>query len=414
MPDYLYKASSRTGALQTGTLQAQSREAVLRRLRSQGLMPLHIEEAQPGQAAGVASPGGHATRAAVVRRDPAPGYRDVLTVTTELSTMLRAGLPLDRALKVLIGMNDRPRLRALLVDILDGVKGGKGLSQALQPHQPLFGDFYINMVRAGETSGHLAEVLTRLTEYLERSKAVRSSLVSALTYPAILVVVALISVVVMLGFVVPQFELLFSEMGEALPWPTQFIIGAGDFVIHYGLHVLIVLGVIGVLLQRWRDTPRGRLRWDGQLLRLPLFGAVLLKYEVSRFARTMGTLLGNGVSILHALDVAADTVGNSRLRDSLARIKPDIKQGGRLSATLEQTGLFTPMVIQMTQVGEETGRLDEMLLEVARVYDDEVQTGVKRALTLLEPLLILVLGAVIAAIIVSILLGILSVNDLAI
>lgn len=412
MPDYLYKASSRAGELRSGTLQAPSQEAVQRRLRSQGLMPLQIEEAQAG-AAGAAAAAPVAGRRAP-RRDPAPGFRDVLAITGELATMLRAGLPLDRALKVLIGMNERPRLKALLVDILEAVKGGKGLSQALLPHQRLFGDFYINMVRSGEASGHLGEVLTRLAEHLERTRVVRASLVSALTYPAILVVVALISVVVMLGFVVPQFELLFADMGEALPWPTRIIIGAGDWIAAWGIHALIVLLLGVALLQRWRNTDAGRLRWDTQMLRLPLFGAVLLKYEVSRFARTMGTLLGNGVSILHALDVAADTVGNTRLRGALARIKPDIKQGGRLAAALEKTALFTPMVIQMAQVGEETGRLDDMLLEVARIYDDEVQTGVKRALTLLEPLLILVLGAVIAAIIVSILLGILSVNDLAI
>ena len=328
--------------------------------------------------------------------------------------MLRAGLPLDRALRIQVGMSAKPSLGGLLEDLLKAVKSGKGLSQALAPHRPLFGDFYINMVRSGEAGGHLGEVMERLAEHLERLRALRESVVSALIYPAILVVVAVISVVLMLGFVVPQFETLFADLGEGLPMPTRMIVALGHLIGDWGW-LLALLAVGGVwLARRWLGSDDGRQWRDERMLRLPVLGTVVRKYEITRFARSLGTLLGNGVPIVTAVGIANDTMGNRRLRAAMEGIAPTIKQGGRLADALEETGLFTPLALNMVRLGEETGGLDAMLLELARVHDGEVQAGVKRALTLVEPLLILTLGAVIAAIIVSILMGILAVNELAI
>lgn len=444
MAEFAYRAARTDGSLVDGRVVAATKELALRQLRAQGLTPLSIDTADASlrsssatarapdsptvESVGLSGKARGASRAtpdqvhqpavAPARRsfgaDARPDHTDVHHLTGELAVMLRAGLPLDRALRVLGSMARKASVSVLLDDLLRSVKSGKGFSQALQAHEALFGEFYINMVRSGEAGGQLGEILERLAEHLERVRALRESVVSALIYPAILVVVAVLSVFLMLAFVVPQFETLFNDMGEALPLPTRIIVAAGHLVADWGwlLAILIFAGV--VLIRRWLRTSAGRAWWDRWLLALPVLGGVVQKFEITRFARSMGTLLGSGVPMVSAINIASDTMGNMRLRAAMAGVAPAIKQGGRMADALGETGLFTPLAVNMVRLGEETGRLDQMLLELARVHDREVQSGVKRALTLIEPLLILVLGLVIAAIIVSILMGILSVNELAV
>jgi general secretion pathway protein F len=305
-------------------------------------------------------------------------------------------------------------MQFLLNDLLKAVKGGKALSIAMQSHEKIFGSFYISMVRSGEASGLLSEVLDRLVEYLENAKANRDSVVSALIYPAILLVVAVLSIVLMLGFVVPQFESLFEDMGEALPLLTQMVLSGADFIKSWGWLLLIVIIGGGIVFRNWSSTDQGRAALDRRMLGLPLAGGIVFEFEVSKFARTTGTLLGNGVSLLKAISIAIDTVDNRVIRDALQVLPPAVKGGQRMSIALEESKMFTPMVIQMIRVGEESGSLDKMLLELAKVFDDHVQSGVKRGLALLEPILILTMGFIIAVIIIAILMGILSVNNLAV
>ena len=396
MPAFTYKAVGRDGKSQQGVIEADGLDIATRLLRSRGLTPLKIQE---GSADDQGTP---------------PSRQEVLSMTSELSVLLRAGLPLDRALKVLIDMDGQPRMRAVLSDLLKSVKGGKALSIALQPFEDTFGSFYLSMVRAGEASGQLSAVLDRLVEHLESAKATRDSVVSAMIYPAILLVVAVLSIVVMLGFVVPQFETLFNDMGDALPAMTKGVIAAAEFIKAWGLLLAIFALLLGVLFQRWASSEAGKTALDKRLLSLPIAGNIAFEYEMAKFARTVGTLLGNGVSLLKAIQIAIDTVGNLPLKEGLDVLPPAVKAGKRMSVALDETGMFTPMVIQMTRVGEESGSLDGMMLELAKVFEDHVASGVKRLLTLLEPVLILNMGAIIAVIIISILMGILSVNDLAI
>lgn len=399
MAHFRYRAIGRDGKPLEGTVEAEGLELASRQLRGQGLTLLGLE---PGVAATAVASGKGVKR------------QEVLSTTSELAVLLRAGLPLDRALKVLIDMASEPALAVLLQDLLAAVKGGKSLSQALLPHEAVFGSFYINMVRSGEASGQLSAVLDRLVEYLENAKTNRDSVISALIYPAILLFVSVLSIVLMLGFVVPQFETLFEDMGEALPPLTAMVIGAADFIADFGWLLLLLVIAGGLWLRRWLGTEQGQASKDARLLRLPLAGGIVFKFEVSKFARTVGTLLGNGVSLLKAISIAIDTVDNRVIREALEVLPPAVKSGKRMSVALEETGLFTPMVIQMTRVGEESGSLDKMMLELAKVFDGHVQAGVKRGLTLLEPVLILGMGFLIAVIIIAILMGILSVNDLAI
>src|SRR6185369_6251602 len=277
-----------------------------------------------------------------------------------------------------------------------------------------FGDFYINMVRSGEASGQLSNVLERLVEHMERLRALRESVISATIYPAILLFVALVSLVAMLGFVVPQFEKLFNDMGDALPLATRLVMGLGHAFQDWGLVIVAVLALATWGARRWLRTPAGSRWWQSKVLRLPLLGGLLLKYQLNLFARTLGTLLGNGVPMLTALNISSNTMGNEVLRSRLSTVAPAVKQGGRLVEALAATGIFEPLAVNLVRVGEETGRTGPMMLELANILDREVQTGIRRALALVEPVLILLLGFLIASIIVSILLGILSINDLAV
>ncbi len=401
MAAFSYKAVSRDGKTRQGVIEAEGLELASRQLRSQGLTLLTLEQ------------GGKLDQMAKVAGKP-PTRQEVLSMTSELAVLLRAGLPLDRALKVLIEMAAQPSMHQLLSELLKAVKGGKALSTALQPHEKLFGTFYISMVRSGEASGQLSTVLDSLVEYLENARANRESVVSALIYPAILLVVAVLSIVMMLGFVVPQFETLFEDMGDALPLLTQIVLSGAEFLKSWWWLLLLLITVTAVTARNWASTEQGRAALDKRLLGLPLAGGIVFEFEVSKFARTVGTLLGNGVSLLKAISIAIDTVENRVIRDALQVLPPAVKAGKRMSLALEETKMFTPMVIQMIRVGEESGSLDKMMLELAKVFDEHVQSGVKRGLSLLEPVLILTMGAIIAAIIIAILSGILSVNNLAV
>jgi general secretion pathway protein F len=402
MPHFSYKAIGRDGKTFNGVVEAEGLELASRQLRGQGFTLLKLEA------------GGDLDARAARAAGKPPGRQDILSMTSELAVLLRAGLPLDRALKVLIDMASLPQMHQLLAELLTAVKGGKALSQAMVPHEQLFGTFYISMVRSGEASGQLSAVLDRLVEYLENAKANRDSVVSALIYPAILLVVSVLSIVLMLGFVVPQFQTLFEDMGEALPLLTRIVVDSAEFIKVYGWVILLLVAGLVFYLRRWAATEDGRYSLHRRMLKIPLAGGIIFEFEVSKFARTVGTLLGNGVSLLKAISIAIDTVDNRVIKDALQVLPPAVKAGKRMSVALADTGMFTPMVIQMIRVGEESGSLDKMMLELAKVFDGHVQSGVKRGLALLEPVLILGMGFMIAIIIISILMGILSVNDLAV
>ena len=416
MPEFAWRAVTASGNVEQGRFTAPSTAVVLKHLRNQGLTPLSIDDATTLErnGPGVAPAGRFSVRKKGRQPKGPVTSADVLTLTSEMAIMLRAGLALDSALRVLVGMSHKPSIAALVHDILNSVKGGAPLSRALAQHHGLFGDFYINMVRSGEASGQMSAVLDRLVDHMERQRALRDSVISATIYPAILLGVAVLSLIAMLGFVVPQFEKLFTDMGDALPLPTRLVMGLGQAFTSYGLIIGIAVAVVGALWMKWIQSPAGRTWWQIRLLGLPLMGRLALKYQLTLFSRSLGTLLGNGVPMLTALRIATETVGNAVLRQELERVAPIVKDGGKVAQAIQATGIFEPIAINLIRVGEETGRMGAMMLELSNILNREVETGIKRALTLVEPVLILVLGVLIASIIVSILLGIMSINDLAV
>jgi general secretion pathway protein F len=406
MPVFRYRAVNATGDVAAGELDAANESEIVDRLRDQGLMPMQV----------VAAVGDRVAAAKGARRSwfaPRRVTRDhVLAITRELATLLRAGLPLDRAMEILIGLASAPPVAVLLQGLRDSVRGGKSLSQALDMHRELFSRFYINVVRAGEAGGALGTVLSRLAETMERNKELRESVKSALIYPTILVCVAVASVMVLLVWVVPQFQQTFAQAGRALPLPTQVVIVVGTGLRRYWW--LLLLGVVAAvwLFRRRLARPEVRYRWDQRLLRAPLLGDLLAKVEVARLARTLATLLGNGVTLLAGLSIVKETMTNSVLASALDGVVTRLREGKGFGRPLVETGLYPRLATQMILVGEESGRLEEMLHRVADVYDREVAAAIKRFLAVLEPVLILSLAVLIGGIVLSILVGVMAMSEL--
>ena len=411
MPLFRYKAVAPGGAVSVGELDAANESEILDRLRDQGLMPMQVAAAARSAGDGTPSRDARAPR----RRwfESKRFTRDqLLAFTRELATLLRAGLPLDRALETLIGLAPSPFAASFLQGIRDEVRGGKALSQALDARREVFSRFYVNIVRAGEAGGALASVLTRLADTMERNKELRETVKSALIYPVILIGVAVASVMILLIYVVPQFQQTFSQAGKALPLPTEIVIFAGTFLKRWWWAVIAVAVLVVLWWRRKLRQPRFRGRFDARVLTLPLVGDLVAKVEVARFSRTLGTLLGNGVTLLAGLSIVKETMGNLVLGDSLEGVTARLREGKGFGRPLAETGLWPRLATQMILVGEESGRLEEMLGRVADVYDREVQVAIKRFLAILEPALILGLAVLIGGIVFSILLGVMGMSEL--
>jgi general secretion pathway protein F len=405
---YRYRAVNAAGDVAAGELDAANESEIVDRLRDQGLMPMQVVAAsgERASAAGRAEPRRSLFAPRRVTRD------NVLAFTRELATLLRAGLTLDRALEVLIGLAPTVPVAALLQTIRDSVRGGKSLSQALDMHREVFSRFYINIVRAGEAGGALGAVLGRLAETMERNKELRESVKAALIYPTILVCVAVASVMVLLVWVVPQFQQTFAQAGKALPLPTQVVIFVGTALRKYWWLIALVVFAWVWLFRRHLARPEVRFRWDRRVLRAPLLGDLLAKVEVARLARTLATLLGNGVTLLAGLSIVKDTMTNSVLASALDGVVTRLREGKGFGRPLIETGLYPRLATQMILVGEESGRLEEMLHRVADVYDREVQMAIRRFLAVLEPALILSLAVLIGGIVLSILVGVMAMSEL--
>lgn len=407
MPVFQYKAVTPAGEVLEGAMDAADRRAIVERLRDMGYTPLRAVEAGTGEA-----------QAAVARRASSPLFRrgvsqdEIGVVTREISTLLNAGLPLDRSLEILVGLAESERVAEMLRNVRNEVRGGASLSKALEQQDGVFSRFYVNMIRAGEAGGALGDVLARLAEFMERSKDLKESVKSALIYPAILFFVAVFSVVILLAVVVPQFEPIFAQSGKALPLVTEVVLGAGALMRAWWWAMVLGAVALVYLLVKRLETPEAKLRWDRWLLGLPVVGDLAAKVETARLARTLGTLLRNGVSLVNAIGIARETMGNTWLAAGLAEVGRELKTGRGFGKPMMETRRFPAFAVHMIMVGEETGRLDRMLLDVADVYDREVARAVKRALALLEPVMIVGLAGVVGAVILSILAAMLSIYDL--
>ncbi|HXK59098.1 MAG TPA: type II secretion system F family protein [Acidobacteriota bacterium] len=394
-----YKAVTPEGKVVEGTLEAADEQTVMTRLREQGQLPIRVVSSEAGGTWSIFS-----------RRKRVP-RADLLVFTQELSTLLKAGLPLDRSLSILSELTENQYLREIVKDVLREVKAGKSLSEAFGAYPHVFPKVYVNMIKAGEVGGALDEILMRLSEYLERSEELRSYFVSALIYPAILAGVGAASIIIMITFVIPKFAEIFENAGAPIPLPMKIMLGISGFLTSYWWLLVGLIFGSWYLTRRYLRTPQGRMAWDRRLLKLPLLGGVYQKLEVSRIGRTLGTLLASAVPLIQSLNIVKDVIGNQVMAAAMEPIKSGVKKGEGLAGPVREAGVFPPFALHLLQVGEETGRLDVMLLQIAETYDRELRTALKRLIALFEPAIILLMGIVIGTMVVSMLYSIFSIND---
>ena len=401
MPVFTYRAADRRGQTIDGVMEAADARAVVERLHKEAYYPIQVS-AQSGRV-----PWTGLLASSRIRQ------RDLLALTQQLATLFEAGMPLDRALAILEELAPNARVRVIVADLLRSVRSGASLSDALAKHHPRpFSRLYINMVRSGEKGGVLEVSLRRLAEFLESRAAFTDAVLSALAYPLVITFVGAGAIVFLLTFVIPRFAVIFSDLGQTIPLPTQILMTVSSVARGYWwVGAILVLG--GILGWRiWTSTADGRLAWDRTLLRLPIVGRLSWKIETARFSRTLGTMLKSGVPVLGALAVVGDMMSNQFVGRAVARLSDSVKRGGTVAAGMQEHASFPSLAVHMVRVGEETGRLEEMLLKVADTFETEVRSELKRVIGLLEPAIILGMGVIVAFIVVAMLLAIFSINEL--
>ena len=384
MATFTYTARAFNGDLRTATIDASSRDDVIAQLRKQRLSVVKIDQ----DATKKIGRGSIKTR-------------DVVIFTRQFSTMINSGLPLVQALTILSEQTDNKALAEVTKKVVFDVESGNTVADALSKHPRAFTNLYVNMVAAGEAGGILDTILLRLATFLEKNDALVRKVKGAMIYPAVIMSVAAIAVVVLLIFVIPVFAGMFASAGQALPLPTRIVIGASGFLRSYWWIIGAIIIVAGYSGKKYYATPSGKLVIDRLMLRMPVLGDVLRKSAVSRFTRTLGTLISSGVSILEGLEITAKTAGNRVTQDAIMQSRSSIAGGDTIAQPLQKSKVFPPMVISMIAVGEQTGGLDEMLSKIADFYDEEVDAAVSNLLSLLEPIMIVFLGVVVGGMVVA-------------
>jgi len=413
MSEFIYKATDRTGKVMEGSFDAPDEAAVVSRLRGMGCIPIRIDQAARG-----AKPRSQKITFTVdfktrfLSAFNKVSETELLAFTQELSTLIKAGLPLDRSLSVVTEITESEQLKGITEEVLRNVRGGKAFSEALAKHPQTFSRLFINMIKAGEVGGILDVVLERLVDFLERSQELRRTVVNAMIYPLVLIVVMGIVMSVLLIFVVPRFVGIFEMMHQELPMPTQILLGFSMTVKRFWWLILAVGIGLYVWFKKFTASEKGKLVWDRFLLKLPLIKLLILKIEVARLSRTLGTLITSGVPLLQALGIVREIIGNLVISNTINTIQKAVKEGKGVSLPMRSLNVFPSLAVHMIRVGEETGRMEEMLIRVADTYDQDVSVTVKRLLGLLEPLLILVMALLVGFIVISIVLALFSINDI--
>jgi type IV pilus assembly protein PilC len=388
MPVYEYTARNLKGDLVHDKIDLPSRDDVVAHLRKNRMVVVQVREGKKGGGLGALFKPGIKTR-------------DIVILTRQFATMINSGLPLVQALEILAKQTENKALSDVTRAVVYDVESGHTLADALRKHPKAFTDLFVNMVAAGEAGGILDTILLRLAQFLEKNDAIVRKVKGAMIYPAVIFSVAGIAISVLLIFVIPTFQAMFASVNLALPLPTRIVIGASSLLQHYWWAILIALGATAYAIRRYYKTAPGKLQIDKLLLKTPVLGDLLRKSAVSRFTRTLGTLISSGVSILDGLEITARTAGNMVIHNAVMESRASIAGGETIAGPLQKSAVFPPMVISMIAVGEQTGGLDEMLSKIADFYDDEVDAAVSALLSLMEPIMIVVLGVIVGGMVVA-------------
>jgi len=391
---YAYRASTRDGQVQEGQIEAQDEKAAIERVKNTGLIPIKLTAQKKAKS----------TSGSKTTKD------ELQTFTAELYVLLNAGLPLDRSLNILSEVFESKGMKNVIESILTSIRGGKTFSDALLEHPKMFPRLYVNMIKAGEASGVLDVILEKLNEFLESTKELKDNVFSAMIYPMILLATSVLSIIMLLIFVVPRFSSLFNEMGGSLPPTTQMLMAMSVGLQNYWWALLLMIAAVAFIFRTWINSASGKYKWDE--LKLKLLGDVIIKLEIARFCRTLGTLLKSGVPLLQALINSRDVTTNMVISNALDKIMKDAKEGKGIAVPLANTGIFPTLALSMIKVGEETGQMEDMLIKVAVTYEKSLKETIKRFVSLLGPIMILVLALIIGFIVVSMLLAIFSITDM--
>ena len=406
MNTFSYKATDRRGNSIEGNLEASDYGNAVAQVRSLNYLPINISETKSVKKFSIKL---LIHKIGFKNKLPA---KDLVSTTQQLATLVDSGLTLDKALSILIDLAEKPQAKEVLTEVHKQVHAGSSFANALAAFPKVFSKLYINMIRAGEAGGTLAPSLNRVADFLEKSEELKANIRSAMVYPAILTSVGGFAVLVLFTVVIPRFSKLFDELGTALPLPTKIMLFLSSSMTNHWLAILITLVLAVVCFIFYRNHEKGRMHWDGIVLKLPMFGSLEKKIEVSRFSRTMASLLSSGVAILQALTITKTILNNRVIAATMGPLHQGLKEGNGLSEPLQQTGIFPPLAVHMITVGEETGSLDVMLTKVANTYDREVERSIKQLISLIEPFMILSMALIIGFIVISMLLAIFSINDI--
>jgi type IV pilus assembly protein PilC len=385
---FVWKGRSPAGEVLSGELQAEDKQELINQLRKRRIL---ITSVQPKSMA----------NKEIRLRPPRVTVRELGIFTRQFATMINAGLPLVQCLNILGQQADNEFFKKVILDVMASVESGSTLAEAMGKHEKVFSRLYVNMVDAGESGGILDIIFQRLSTYLEKAEALRRKVKGALTYPAIVVIVALGATTFMLMFIIPTFAKMFTDFGGTLPLPTRVVMGLSDFLRGYWWALLG--GIIGFVagFKAYYRTPAGRMNVDRLSLKAPVLGTVIRKSSVARFTRTLGTLISSGVPILDGLEITARTAGNAVVEKAIVQTRGSISEGNTIAEPLAGCGVFPPMVVQMISVGEQTGALDEMLNKIADFYDDEVDAAVEAMTSVIEPAMIVIMGVVVGGMLIA-------------
>jgi len=395
-----------------GTIEAVNSDQAVNSLRKKGLFPTGIKVASGKKQAST----GADPMAVTTTKRRKGGFRRVpqklLTVfTRQLSTLIDAGLPIVRSLDILGGQLKKGQLKYAIEDIHDDVQAGATLSESMAKHPKCFDRLYTNMVKAGETGGVLDQILQRLADFMEKAEKLKKRVIAAMIYPAAVVTIAVLILAGIMIFVIPKFKEIFTDMQIELPMATKLLLGIADWVVNYWMLLVLLPIVIGIVVKLVRASKGGRYAVDRALLMMPVLGMILRKSSISRFARTLGTLIRSGVPILDAINIVRETTGNVVIATAISDVHDSIREGESISAPLKQSGQFDDIVVNMIDVGEETGELDKMLLKIADTFDDDVDAAVGGMMSLLEPLLIVGMGLTVGFIVVALFMPLLTIME---
>ncbi len=389
MPVYVWKGRTMAGETQAGEVTFDRQEEAVEFLRKKRVLVTSLKEKPKGLSFKLPVGGGGVST------------KDMAIFTRQFATMISAGLPLVQCLDILAAQTARPHFAKVIADVTREVEAGSTLADALGKNKRVFDDLFRNMVQAGEAGGILDDILKRLAQYIEKADALKRKIQGAMIYPAVVMLVALGATTFMLLFIIPTFAKMFSDFGGELPLPTKIVLGASNLLRQWGW--IGALGIVGgvVGLKKWYTTDIGQKKIDGFLLKLPVLGDVLLKGSVARFTRTLGTLITSGVPILSGLEITARTAGNRVISDAILMARASIREGETVAAPLKQSNVFPPMVVQMISVGEQTGALDEMLTKIAVFYEAEVDQAVENLTSVIEPIMIVLMGGIVGGMVVA-------------